>query len=132
MNLQAQLASLKEQATHCIINNSSNTSANPNDQKFDGESPSSSPHDLQSWWHSLQNQMVMPQSDAILSNSANNPYYSSGSMTMSPCVKHENPVFASYGSMDTVEDGLCNKQLWPFQDGGDELQSVAFGHLHLS
>ncbi|KAH6797917.1 lateral organ boundaries-domain 29 [Perilla frutescens var. hirtella] len=134
VNLQAQLASLKEQVAQNIINSSNNT-ANPNDHKFDGESHFP-PHDLQGWWHSLQNQVAMPQFDAILNNSANNPYCSSGGMDLSPRVKHENPVFGeqnpSYGSMGSVEDDQpCNKQ-WPFQDVGDELQSVAFGHLHLS
>ncbi|XP_057781272.1 LOB domain-containing protein 29-like [Salvia miltiorrhiza] len=125
VNLQAQLASLKQQAAQCIINNSS-TSANPNpnDHKFYGESHSS-PHDLHGWWQSLQNQMAISQFDA------DNSYYSSGSMDLSPSVKHENPIFAeqnpSYGSMDSFED-----QQWPLQDVGDELQSVAFGHLHLS
>lgn len=133
MNLQSQLASLKEQAAECIINNST-ISTNPNDHKFHGESHSS-PHDLQTPWQSLQNQVTMPQFDAILNNSTHNPYYSCGSINSSPSVKHENPIFGEqnlpYGSLDSVAGQLCNKQ-WPFQDVGDELQSVAFGHLHLS
>ncbi|XP_047957543.1 LOB domain-containing protein 29-like [Salvia hispanica] len=126
VNLQAQLASLKQQAAQCIINNSNSSSSanpNPNDHKFYGEN-NSPPQDLHSW---LQNQMETPQFDA------NNTYYSGGSMDLSASasVKHENSNFGeqnpSYGSMDSFED-----QQWPYQDAGDDLQSVAFGHLHLS
>ncbi|KAL0383596.1 UNVERIFIED_CONTAM: LOB domain-containing protein CRL1 [Sesamum calycinum] len=67
VNLQAQLASLKEQAAQCLINNS-NITANPNDQKFYGGSHSNFSQDVQSWWNSFQNQGTMPQFDANFNN----------------------------------------------------------------
>ncbi|KAL8523101.1 hypothetical protein ACS0TY_013173 [Phlomoides rotata] len=108
MNLQVQLASLKEQAAQCIINNTTN----PNDHESH-----SLPHDVQTWLKSFQNQVTMPQLEA------NMPYYT----------KFENPGFreenyTSFGSTDSVEL-QPNKQ---FQDDADELQSVALRYLHLS
>lgn len=106
MNLQAQLASLKEQAAQCIIDNTSNNTTNPN------ESNICFPHDdVQSL---MQNQVTMPQFDASMSY--NSKY-------------EENTLF---GSTDSVEV-QPNKRPWQFvQDDADELQSVALRYLHLS
>lgn len=134
VNLQAQLVSLKEQAAQCIIN-SSNTTANPNDHKFYGESHSF-PQDVQSWWQSFQNQGTMPQFGANFHNIENMPFYASGSMNlMSPPVKYENSCFpeenTSFGSMDSLEMQSNDRQ-WPFQDDADDLQSVAFRYIQHS
>ncbi|KAI3460948.1 hypothetical protein Pfo_017611 [Paulownia fortunei] len=132
VNLQAQLASLKEQAAQCIVNSSN--SANPNDKKFYGESHSF-PQDVQSWWQSFQNQVKMPQFDANLNNIESMPYYASGTMTMNPSVKYKNSGFpeenTSFGSLDSLEVQSNNMQ-WPFQDDAEDLQSVAFRYIQHS
>ncbi|KAI3449748.1 hypothetical protein Pfo_006413 [Paulownia fortunei] len=134
VNLQAQLASLKEQAAQCIIN-SSNSTANPNVQKFYGES-NSFPQDVQTWWQSFQNQSTMPQFDANFDNNIENmPYYATGTMNLNPSVKYENSCFpeenTSFGSMDSLEMQSNDRQ-WPFQDDADDLQSVAFRYIQHS
>ncbi|XP_073138346.1 LOB domain-containing protein 14-like [Henckelia pumila] len=135
VNLQAQLASLREQAAQCIINSSNPT--NPNDQKlYNG-----SPQDVQSWFPSFQNQgTVLPsQFDSCnFHQNIDNIYnqaacYGNGSMmNLNPCVKYENPGLpeenSSFNSMDSLDHDqmqCSNNRQWPFQDD-DDLQSVAF------
>ncbi|KAK6164522.1 hypothetical protein DH2020_001386 [Rehmannia glutinosa] len=138
VNLQAQLASLKElQAAQITITNSNNnTTANPNlqNQKFYGETTtqySNFPQDVQSWWQSIQNQgTIMPQFDP---NFENMPYCASGAMNiemMNPSLKYENSCNfpeenTTFGSMDS------NERQWPFQDDADihDLQSMAFRYI---
>ncbi|KAK4407205.1 LOB domain-containing protein 29 [Sesamum angolense] len=137
VNLQAQLASLKEQAAQCLINNS-NITANPNDQKFYGGSHSNFSQDVQSWWNSFQNQGTMPQFDANFNNNniniENMTYYASGTMNPNdPSMKYENSGFpeenTSFGSMDSLEM-QSNERQWPFQDDADDLQSVPFRYIN--
>ncbi|KAL0459427.1 UNVERIFIED_CONTAM: LOB domain-containing protein 29 [Sesamum latifolium] len=137
VNLQAQLASLKEQAAQCLINNS-NITANPNDQKFYGATHSNFSQDVQSWWNSFQNQGTMPQFDANFSNNninvENMAYYASGTMNPNdPSMKYENSGFpeenTSFGSMDSLEM-QSNERQWPFQDDADDLQSVPFRYIN--
>ncbi|XP_073026978.1 LOB domain-containing protein 29-like [Primulina eburnea] len=133
VNLQAQLASLREQAAQCIINSSN--SANPNDQKFYNGSHSC-PQDVQSWWLSFQNQGTIPQFDANFHQSIeniNHACYGNGSMNPNPSVKYENSGLpeenSSFNSMDSFDHQMqSNNRQWPFQDE-DDLQSVAFGYI---
>ncbi|XP_073158352.1 LOB domain-containing protein 29-like [Henckelia pumila] len=138
VNLQAQLASLKEQAAHCIIN----TSSNPNPQKLYGDSHSNFPQDIQTWWQSHQNQgsSHIPQYDAnfITSNiniESHTGHYANGAMNqLHPPVKYENSGFrdesASYGSTDSMDHMQSNNRQWPFQDDhSDDLQSMAFRYI---
>ncbi|KAG8389228.1 hypothetical protein BUALT_Bualt02G0207000 [Buddleja alternifolia] len=136
VNLQTQLASMREQAAQCIIN-TSNT-ANPNDRKFSGESTHSTnfPLDLQSWWQSFQNQ---PRFDENLDNNLENMgyNYANGNMNPNPCVKYENSCFpeenTSFGSMDSLEMQSNNSSTqWSFQDDCDDLRSVAFRYIRQS
>ncbi|KAL2485928.1 LOB domain-containing protein 29 [Abeliophyllum distichum] len=87
VNLQAQLASLKEQAAQCNIPNSSN--------KFYGDSHSILQQDVQNWSQSFQNQSMMSQFDPNLSYSINGdmPYFENENMNLNPEVKYENSVF---------------------------------------
>lgn len=138
VNLQAQLASLKEQAAHQNLQNGSNY-ASPNYEKF---------QDLQSWFHQSENSNTnMPQFDSSLTsnNIGSTPYYGS----------HENMTSTNYhmGSyenmmlpkenMSSFEEGSCSidsydmqtdhhNSRWTFQDDGDDLQSVAFRYLQHS
>ncbi|CAA2978161.1 Hypothetical predicted protein [Olea europaea subsp. europaea] len=107
VNLQAQLASLKEQAAQCIPN-SSNSSANPND-KFYGDGHSFL-QDFQNWCsQSFQNQGIMSQFDPNLNNTTGDmPYFENGENTnLNPVVKYENFGFheenISFGSMDSFQ-----------------------------
>ncbi|KAL1546582.1 LOB domain-containing protein 29 [Salvia divinorum] len=86
VNLQAQLASLKEQAAHSIT-----TAANPNG-------------DVQSWWQSSQNQ---PQLDADFHG------YFGGGAEINPNTSSLNNQ--SFGSFDSGEMQSEERQ-WPFQD----------------
>ncbi|KAH6766737.1 lateral organ boundaries-domain 29 [Perilla frutescens var. hirtella] len=138
VNLQAQLASLKEQAAHCIINSSTAAAAaNPNDQKFNGGGRgghSFSEDHVQSWLQSSQNQSSMPQFDVnFFSNVQNESYYAD--MNPNPSVKYENSGFLeenhSFGSFDSIEME-SNERQWTFQDEADDLQSVAFRYIQHS
>ncbi|KAL2507807.1 LOB domain-containing protein 17-like [Forsythia ovata] len=87
VNLQAQLASLKEQAAQCNIPNSSN--------KFCGDSHSFLQQDVQNWSQSFQIQGMMSQFDPNLSYSINGdmPYFENENMNLNPEVKYENSAF---------------------------------------
>ena len=126
MNLQAQLASLKEQAAQCIIN--SYNTLNPNG---DNHYPNF-PQDVQSWWQSFQSQgTIMPQFEANLDNNLENiPYYSQyGAMNLNPShVKYEENR-TSFGSMDSLEM-QPNERQWGFQEDADDLQSLAFRYIN--
>ncbi|EYU46475.1 hypothetical protein ABFS82_04G039400 [Erythranthe guttata] len=155
VNLQAQLASLKEQAAaQSILNNSSNNTSgadqnpnynNNNNHKFFGDSAHSFPQDVQSWL--LQNQGTTNMFDPNFNNnnvSENHvPYYnnpSSGNYytNLNPSqVKYENSCFpeenSSFGSMDSIEMQSNGTMQWSFQDHDtDELQSLAFRYIQHS
>lgn len=148
VNLQAQLACLKEQAAQSILSNRTAANPNPNpnhhDHKFQGESPYSLPQDVQSWWQSCQNQGTTTQFDASFeSNNVNEnssmPYYSNGAMypNNNPSVKYESSSCfpeentSSFGSMDSLEMQSNGRQ-WTYQDDADDLQSVAFRYMQHS
>ncbi|XP_075491212.1 LOB domain-containing protein 29-like [Primulina tabacum] len=107
VNLQAQLASLKEVAAQDIIN----SSANPNSQKFYSESHSF-PQDIQTWWQCHQNLggTNITQHDAnFISNNieSNTDYYANGAMNLNQ----------------------SNNRKWPCQDDSDDFQSMAFRYI---
>lgn len=146
VNLQAQLASLKEQAAHQNLQNGSNY-ANPNYEKF---------QDVQSWFHQSENPSTMPQFDhsSLTSNNINNigsssaPYY--GSENNYIMTSNNNYQMGNYENinMSNFEEGSCsadssfdmqadhhqhNNRQWTFQDEyADDLQSVAFRYLQHS
>ncbi|CAN4093547.1 unnamed protein product [Withania somnifera] len=145
VNLQAQLASLKEQASAQNLQNCSNY-ANPSYEKF---------QDLQSWFHQYENLGTMPRFDYSSMTSNNNigsttPYYGSENnyiMTSNYCHMENYEdinLVVPKENMSSFEDGSCsvdssfdmqtdyrNRQ-WTFQDDADELQSVAFRYLQHS
>lgn len=151
MNLQAQLASLKEQAAQSFSNGSGATSYNntsPNnydhhDQKASSSygkimSTSNSPQDFQSWFHQSENSSVMPQFDNLKINanigsfSDQNEMMNCGNnygMNEVHNLHEENNVSYSKYSMDSVQDmQMNNNNQWSYRDDIDDLQSVAFGY----
>ncbi|XP_058208518.1 LOB domain-containing protein 14-like [Rhododendron vialii] len=137
VNLQAQLASLKEQAARSFTNCSTNANSS---ERFCGKFPSY-PQDVQSWFQS-QNPDMIPQLDPnTASNFGNNvPFYENGIANQNPMGNYENQMKveenvsfssfeegSSHHSMDSL-DVQANYRQWPLQDD-DELQSIAFGYV---
>ncbi|KAL3647786.1 hypothetical protein CASFOL_008754 [Castilleja foliolosa] len=141
VNLQAQLASLREQAAESTITrpNSNNINANPNDdRRFYGQSQN---FPDQSW-------TKLPQFDANYNlDNCNNigpnmAYCASGTMNynMNPSIKYENSCFqednASFGSMESIEMQYSNDHEsgpWQFQDDvadDDDLRSMALRYIN--
>ncbi|CAK9140671.1 unnamed protein product [Ilex paraguariensis] len=118
VNLQAQLASLKEQAAQSLLSGSNSTNFN---DRFTGKCPSY-PLDVQSWFQSEFFSM-MPQFDPNLTGGIGNmPYCEDGSINLG---NYENSVLpednisfsnleeASH-SMDSLHDVQTNSKLWTF------------------
>ncbi|XWS76282.1 hypothetical protein CRYUN_Cryun01aG0162200 [Craigia yunnanensis] len=140
VNLQAQLASLKEQAAQSILNGSVTT--NPND-KYYGKLPSQL-QDVQSWFHA-DNSSMEPNFNSNLSNHPSiNSYCENGFLDPTSLGNYENSVISSSGedhvsfttfgeaphSMSSFDMQTNNRQ-WTFQDV-DDLQSMAFGYAQHS
>ncbi|KAL0437379.1 UNVERIFIED_CONTAM: LOB domain-containing protein 29 [Sesamum radiatum] len=139
VNLQAQLAALKEQA---FMNSSTSTTTagkNPNRHKPYGESPSSYycfPHDTVHNW--CQDHVEMSQSDMSLNNdNIRSMLHSDSTRIMTP-----NPNSVKYGhsglipeeNADSPHDMQLNDRHWPFdqEEDGDhdhDLQSLPFRYI---
>ncbi|XP_051142132.1 LOB domain-containing protein 29-like [Andrographis paniculata] len=119
VNLQAQLASLKElQASQSIMNSSGNP--NNGDQKLFHQDHVEL---------SFQGGMMMPQFDSSsygFNGSLEDVAYCA--MNNYPPVKYEN----SYCENTSFDSMSINERQWPFQDDADELQSAAFRYFHHS
>ncbi|CAI9761400.1 unnamed protein product [Fraxinus pennsylvanica] len=108
VNLQAQLASLKEQAAQCIPN-SSNITANPRDGL-------SFLQDVQNWYSQpFQNQGMMSQFDPNLNNTTGDmPYFENQNTNLNPVLKYESSAFHKdnilFGIMDSFEMLSNNRQ----------------------
>ncbi|KAL4324582.1 hypothetical protein GQ457_11G003200 [Hibiscus cannabinus] len=124
VNLQAQLASLKEQAAQAC-------SANPNDKYY--PSPAQQLHDdVQSWFHPHDSTMAPPGFNP--NHSSPNSYRENG--FSDPTSLGNNEISSSSGedrSSFTAIGGEAppaSLEQWSFQDM-DDLQSMAFGYaLH--
>ncbi|XVE77900.1 hypothetical protein DITRI_Ditri13aG0101000 [Diplodiscus trichospermus] len=140
VNLQAQLASLKEQATQSILNGS--VTANPNN-KYYGKLPSQL-QDVQSWFHPDNSSMAPGFNPNLSNHPITNSYCENGFLDPNSFGNYENSVISSSGenhvsfttfredphSMSSFEMQTNNRQ-WTFQDV-DDLQSVAFGYAQHS
>ncbi|XP_044501088.1 LOB domain-containing protein 29-like [Mangifera indica] len=138
VNLQAQLASLKEQASQSFLKGSA--APNPND-KYYGKLPTH-PQDIYSWFHQENSNMGTQFNPNLNNDSTTNPYCDAGfNLNSNSFGNYENSVisgedasFASFGegsrSMSTLDMQTDNRQ-WNFQDTND-LQSVAFGYTQNS
>ncbi|OMP09325.1 hypothetical protein COLO4_05601 [Corchorus olitorius] len=145
VNLQAQLASLKEQAAQSILNGS--VTSNPND-KYYGKLPNSHHlQDFQSWFHPDDNPSNMaPQFNPNNISSCENGFWDPNSLG-----NYENSVISSssgedvsftgtttfggeanhHHSMSSFDMQITNNRQWGFQDA-DDLQSMAFGYAQHS
>ncbi|KAE8685038.1 LOB domain-containing protein 14 [Hibiscus syriacus] len=133
VNLQAQLASLKEQAAQSSTFNGSVT-ANPNENNY-GNLPSQQLHDdVQSWFH---------PHDSTMAQSNFNPSHPNHSTAYSYCENRfldptslGNYESSSDRSSFTAFDGeapcsMSSFGQWSFEDA-DNLQPIAFGYAHHS
>ncbi|KAL0458285.1 UNVERIFIED_CONTAM: LOB domain-containing protein 29 [Sesamum latifolium] len=140
VNLQAQLAALKEQAAahELFIMNSSSSAGNPNHHKPYGESPSNYycfPQDTVYNW--CQDHVEMSQLDTSLNNdNIGSMLHSDSRRIMSP-----NPNSVKYGNLglipeentDSPHDMQLNDRHWPFDQDEDEdhdLQSSDIFSIH--
>lgn len=150
VNLQAQLASLKEQAAQSILNASA--AANPSDdhQKIYYGSYEKLPFDdhheeldhFQNLFLQGNSSMTTPQliNQNISSNSTVSQYYDSlsgstffnpnsnmGNYRSSSVITGEDVSFSSFGESCFDMQQANSSRQWSFQDT-DDLQSVAFGY----
>lgn len=146
MSLQAQLASLKEQAAESIMNASGNGSGV--NEKINNRKVPSHPQDLHSWFQSEQPNVTLEfnPNPTPNNNSASNPYYdenycimvnsqSNGNYEHHMTKMEESGSYGSYEetsgySMYTLDQLHSNVQQWSFNKSADDLQSVAFGNRH--
>ncbi|KAF3436178.1 hypothetical protein FNV43_RR23270 [Rhamnella rubrinervis] len=138
VNLQAQLACLKEQAAQSFCSGSAST--NPNGKLY-GKLPSQH-QDVCGWFELENREMHMTEFNSNLTNDAvtTMAYYENGVITPNPIGNYENSVIphenVSYGSFEEAAshsmsslDLQINNRQWTFQDG-DELQSMAFSYIN--
>ncbi|GLU03653.1 hypothetical protein SLE2022_208410 [Rubroshorea leprosula] len=134
VNLQAQLASLKEQAAQSSINGAS---ANPNNRYYGsgGKIPSHNLQDdhLQSMFHQLDNSSMPQQFNPYFSDHSTGISFPAGFMDPSSMANYENSSvisgdqdasYSTFGEMSSLDN---MQRQWGFQDSED-LQSVAFGY----
>ncbi|XAR61123.1 hypothetical protein NMG60_11034740 [Bertholletia excelsa] len=139
VNLQAQLASLKELASQGFLGGT--TRANPN-ERFCPKLPCYA-QDVQSWFQP-GNSSTMPQLDPSSASNFENISYSENGLLINPNFmgNYENPIITGENasfvsssfeeashSMDSFESH-ANARQWPLQDDADELKSVAFGYIY--
>ena len=138
VNLQAQLASLKE-AVQSILNGS--VTANPND-KYYGKIPSQL-QDVQSWFHPDNSSMAPDFNPNFSIHPNTNSYCENGFLDPTSLGNYENSVissgedhisFITFGEAPhsvSSFDMQTNNGQWTFQDV-DDLQSMAFGYAQHS
>ncbi|KAL3531246.1 hypothetical protein ACH5RR_010568 [Cinchona calisaya] len=137
VNLQAQLAFLKEQAAQCLVNGYSNNAANPS-EKSQGKCLSYHQEFDQSWFQQENCGNMTPHFDSnfvakngeILSHlqrgvMGNNEYPNMSSSVN--CNFEENSQ-----SMDSLDMQTQEDQKWAFPDDMEDLQSVAFRYIQHS
>ncbi|XP_057424965.1 LOB domain-containing protein 29-like [Lotus japonicus] len=135
VNLQAQLAYLKEQAAQTGLNASSNESPN---EKYLEKPNNAFPQDLQSWFQMENSNMGSEFSPNLSNNYAATQYYGNNTlMDLNPIgnnyqnsgVKDENSSFSSFEecSNSMSYDMQINSRTWGF-DEAEDLHSVAFGY----
>ncbi|XP_022146034.1 LOB domain-containing protein 29-like [Momordica charantia] len=143
VNLQAQLASLKEQAAESIMNGGSDNGGGGVNEKSYCRKVPCHPQDLHSWFQSGHLNNVTPEFNP---NPTHNPYcdenyrimvnsQSNGNYEHNHLAKMEES--GSYGSFEetsanysmySLDHIQSNAQQWSFNESADDLQSVAFGN----
>ncbi|KAK3193584.1 hypothetical protein Dsin_024894 [Dipteronia sinensis] len=138
VNLQAQLASLKEQAAQGFLNGSA--TANLND-KYCGRLPSH-PQDVHSWFHQENSNIGTHFEPNFQNHVTMIPYNENGFMNPNSFGNYENSInsgedASSYGSFAETSHSMCSLDMqtdnrqWTFQDS-DDLHSLAFGYIQNS
>lgn len=125
VSLQAQLASLKEQAAQSLLSNI----PNPNKKFF--ERPSSNPQDIQNF--QLENLNMAIQFDHSFGSNLCRKDEIIGQTSVGVNDQNFSVTFlegASH-SVDEFRDKQTNSRKWAFQDTED-LRSVAFGYIQHS
>ncbi|KAH1128921.1 hypothetical protein J1N35_000299 [Gossypium stocksii] len=129
--LEAQLASLTEQASQSIVNGS--VTSNPND----GELPCSQLQDVQSWFHPHNSSMAPNFNPSSYGengfsnpNSSGNYYENSMVSSGEDHISFTTFVEAPHSMSSSLDMQTKNRQ-WSFQDV-DDLQSMAFGYAQNS
>ena len=139
ISLQAQLASIKEQAANKNFINGSD-SANCN-QKYNGRL--SHQQEYPQTWYQQENSNMMPQFPNFMPNDANSmmDYLENKSMDAnlvgnckSPIVPEENVLYARFDEASdhyssSLDTQTINRQ-WGFQDSNDLHESVPFSYTH--
>ncbi|XP_054804386.1 LOB domain-containing protein 29-like [Prosopis cineraria] len=139
VNLQAQLAYLREQAAQSFLNASS--MENPN-EKYCGKPITTFPHDLHGWFQTQNSDTSGHQFLPNMSNNSSLTTQHYGSSSSTPFL-NPNPI-GNYENSGTLEDSIsfssfdeaasnsmsydsqANRKQWGFHEV-DDLQSVAFG-----
>ena len=130
MNLQAQLASLKELAAQSFSINGS-TTENPND-RFCGKLPSYPPQDhVETWSFQPENlNMSTPQfNQSMTSNIQTMPYYENG------LIMNQNSAENYANSLNPAEENFSFssfEEASHSMDSFDDFQSMAFGYVQHS
>ncbi|KAL8148806.1 hypothetical protein AgCh_005975 [Apium graveolens] len=142
VNLQVQLASLKEQASQSFFSGSG-SSRNPNcdtTANYEKINPFDSPHDVQNWLHSENASMIPPFDQLNSSRNFNGDFMvnpnSSSRNNENPVIPRRDVSFSSLEdqsstyTMDSIEDvqqtSICQ---WTFRDDLHDLQSAALGYI---
>ncbi|KAK9684925.1 hypothetical protein RND81_10G243100 [Saponaria officinalis] len=139
VSLQAQLATLKQQAiAHDLLNNS-NTATNPNERYYNekGASSSNYPQDVQSWLQSEYSHMVPPFDPNLNCSAESSTIYGDhqgGFMNHnhnSNLVHDHNNSNSNNNNQDvsfaSYEGSSSHHSKWCFNET-DDLHSVAFGY----
>lgn len=144
VNLQVQLASLKEQASHQSFYSGSGSSGNPNydtTANYGKFNPFDFPHDVQNWFHSENTSMIPPFDQLKSTGNINddfmvNPNYSSSGNYENSVIPRRDVSLSSLEdqsstfTMDSLDDlqQTSNCQ-WTFRDDLHDLQSAALGYI---
>ncbi|KAJ8899448.1 hypothetical protein K2173_018422 [Erythroxylum novogranatense] len=128
VNLQAQLASLKEQAAQNFISASATVNSRDN---YHGKNPSF-PQDLHSWFQS-ENPNMVPQSQFYSNPNCNVPYFENEFLDPNSVGNYGNST-TSFNSFDEASQSMSSFDMQSdntYQEA-DDLRSVAFGYAQLS
>lgn len=141
ISLQAQLASIKEQAANKSFINGSD-SANCN-QKYSGRLSHHHQQEYPQNWYQQENSIMVPQFPNFMTNDVNSmmAYLENKSMDPnlvgnceSPVAPEENVLYgrfdeASDHCLSSLDTQTINRQ-WGFQDSNDLHESVPFTYTH--
>ncbi|KAE8676225.1 LOB domain-containing protein 14 [Hibiscus syriacus] len=131
VNLQAQLASLEDQAAHSVFFSGSSVTANPNN-KYHGKVLSQL-QEAQSWFHAENSSMapnLNPTNSYCENNGVLDPNFVANYKNSVSSSGEDRVSYTTFGqashSMSSIDMQTDNRQWGNFQEV-DDLQSMAFG-----